>query len=89
MGHVAAEIFRRSNERNRRIAEAQKQKSCCCCNCRKENRPKRFEAIYYNGAWAVLNHTSLAAIIAFDIPTREAAEEIAAVYERVMPFKNT
>lgn len=48
-------------------------------------KPKRYEAVYYNGAWAVLNHTSIAAVTAFDITSKEAAERIAAIYEEVMP----
>lgn len=48
-------------------------------------KAKRFETTFYNGWWAVLNLASAAAIIAFDIPTREAAERIAAIYEEVMP----
>ena len=48
-------------------------------------KPKRYTAILHNGVWCVLNKNSIAAIIAFDIPTRKAAERIAAIYEEVMP----
>lgn len=48
-------------------------------------KAKRYKAIMYNGTWCVFNTKSIAAIVAFDIPTREAAERIAVIYEEVMP----
>lgn len=76
MGYVAAQILKRAIERNNK-------KSCCCCNCRKENKPKRYEVRALPTGYAVYD-TSNAQHEAFSIPTREAAERIAAIYEEVI-----
>ena len=48
-------------------------------------KPKRYEVTEeYVSSYAVRD-TELREFVAYDIPTREAAERIAAIYEEVMP----
>ena len=46
-------------------------------------KPKRYEVKWYTGNWYVEDR--LSGRVNFAIPTREAAERIAAIYEEVMP----
>lgn len=47
-------------------------------------KPKRYEALVSNSGWAVFDTTTDTYFADF-IPTREAAERIAAIYEEVVP----
>lgn len=79
MGHVAAQIFKRAIERNNK-------KSCCCCSCNHNIKPKRYTVPWPNNKdmWYVWD--GIAEIKLIDnIPSREAAERIAATLEEVMP----
>lgn len=83
MGYVAAQIFKRSNERN--------SKCTCCCECKQNAKPKQiYEIEQRDKDWAVFRYTFVSnhvtkALAASGIRTREAAERIAAIYEEVQP----
>ncbi len=83
MGYVAAQIFKRSNER--------KSKCACCCHCKQNAKTKQYyHVVKREDDWAVFRYRFVydnveKAYAAFGIPTREAAERIAAIYEEVMP----
>lgn len=77
MGHVAAHIFKRAIERQRK-------QCCCCCDCEQHQKPKRFVVSEYYGTWVVRNANNQE-MQAWHIRTREAAERIAAIYEETTP----
>ena len=53
-------------------------------DCEPYMKPKRFEVVDYTSAYKyAVNDTKQDVYIAFDIPTREAAEKIANIYERL------
>ena len=52
--------------------------------CEPYVKPKRYEALVSNSGWAVFD-TTTDTYFANYLPAREAAEEIAAIYERVKP----
>ena len=82
MGYVAAQIFKRSNERQRRCG--------CCCGCRQDVKQKKFRAKYSEeiGCYVLLAedayHGTLPALTIRDAH-KEAAERIAEIYNEVMP----
>lgn len=87
MGYVAAQIFKRSNERQRR----ERQRRCeCCCGCRQDVKQKKFRAKYSEeiGCYVLVTegtyHGTLPSLTIRDAH-KEAAERIAEIYNEVMP----
>lgn len=86
MGYVAAQIFKRSNERQRR----ERQRRCeCCCGCRQDVKQKKFRAKYSEeiGCYVLLTegtyHGTLPSLTIRDAH-KEAAERIAEIYNEVI-----